>query len=145
MEAGTNGIEENKTYSIISFPGPQIPKEHRNMIINNLLRSLQRENNWFALFDKDWFFDFYHKRIEWLTTLPGVTARFSVLTDMPDTILGWSLIEGTTLHYVFVKGSNRGIGIGKALVPVKIERVSHITKPALNIWNKYPKVKYIPL
>jgi hypothetical protein len=66
------------------------------------------------------------------------------LKDDADTILGYSVIEGKRLHWVFVKRVWRKIGIGASLVPPFIDSVSHLTEIGKSILEKQKGVIFNP-
>jgi GNAT superfamily N-acetyltransferase len=65
--------------------------------------------------------DDYHAamRPRIVSVLQGETtvATVATPTDDPDTILGWSVVSGSTLWYVYVRKDFRGSGIARALIP----------------------------
>ena len=71
-------------------------------------------------------------------------VRVAVISDAPDVALGWSLIEGDILHYVFVQADQRNRGIGRSLIPVKISWITHLTHSGMKIWNKHKEVRLDP-
>lgn len=135
LEAGTNDLKE-ETYSVISYPATAIPKAYRNMVFSKWMRSLRYGNDYFKMVDSDKYYFAYQRYIEMLLSRPECVIRFAVVTDEPDTVLGWSLIQGDKLHYVWVQQEQRNKGIATMLVPVSINCISHITKAGLSIWNK---------
>lgn len=50
-------------------------------------------------------------------------CHVAVAADSPDVIIGWSLVIGTTLEYVYVKKDARRCGIARELV-------GHVTRAA---------------
>lgn len=46
---------------------------------------------------------------------------------VPDEVLGYSVVDGTTLHWVYVKSLYRRSGIGSGLVPSGLLYYSHAT------------------
>ncbi len=75
------------------------------------------------------FFDGYGPKIARLLADPRTRGRVCCLQEDPDVILGYSVYwEDGTLHWVFVKGVWRKMGIGKALLPKNIAFVTHLTK-----------------
>lgn len=144
MEQGTNAIPES-TYSVISFPGSKLPERYLNFIRSKWMRSLRHGNDYFKLTDSDPYYAAYQKFIQILLARPQSVIRLAVLTEDQDVALGWSLIEGDVLHYVFVQHEHRNNGIGKSLVPVPINVITHLTKSGMSAWhNKLPHAKFDP-
>jgi hypothetical protein len=50
------------------------------------------------------------------------------LNDDPEVILGYSVTQGPTLHWVHVKSYFRKNGIAKTLIPQEIKQVTFLTK-----------------
>lgn len=80
-------------------------------------------SSWFRNYWKNWG----HKKVDWEVYKEGQTRRIErmLLTnpvvvaffdEVPDEILGWACLDGTTLHYVYVKAPYRKQGIGSKLV-----------------------------
>lgn len=63
-------------------------------------------------------------------------VALAVLTDDTDVVLGWSVYEGSILHFVFVKRDARKQGIGTELIPKNAEVITHLTKSGKAIWKK---------
>lgn len=80
-------------------------------------------------------FDKHYSRV-----ISAVLKRSSVniacLKENPDVILGFSVFNSDTAHWVFVKESWRLIGIAKDLIPPTITHVSHLSPPAKAICFK---------
>lgn len=58
-----------------------------------------------------------HKRaIRECLARPHVATRIACLQEQPDTILGYSVIEGRCCHYIFVKRDFRGEGLARSLI-----------------------------
>lgn len=134
MEQGTDGIAPS-TYSVISFPASQLPDGYQAFVRSKWKRTLRHGNDYFKLTDSDAFFTNYERFLNYLFGKPGSIIRLAVLSDDPDVVLGFSLIEGHTLHYVYVQHEQRNRGIGRSLVPVRIDKITHLTKAGLNIWH----------
>ena len=134
------------SYRIISYPGTDPALEpYQGLIYSFFLKSLRDGNGWFEDIDKETYFEIYPKIIQHLLNRPQCTAQIAVLTDDPDVFLGWSLCEETVLHYVFVKPAYQRQGIGKALLPKKMESFSHLTRTGRHLWKrKYPRIKFSP-
>lgn len=147
MEPNGNDLPQSKeaTYSVISFSGKAIPDEYRSLVFSQWMRTLRYGNEYFKLTESRHYFGAYQKYIETLLARPGAVVRLAVITDDRDVVLGWSLMDGTTLHYVHVQKDQRNKGVGTILVPKYIESISHLTKAGLSIWNKkYPHAKFNP-
>jgi GNAT superfamily N-acetyltransferase len=138
-----SGVRE-PTYSIILYPAANVPVQYEGFIKAKFKRSLRDGNDLFKLCDANAYFTAYSKYIDALLARPNSIIRLCVLTDSPDVALGWSLIENDVLHYVFVQRDFRNKGIGKALVPVSINWISHITHTGVRIWTKHKHVRLNP-
>lgn len=110
----------------ISVDNPRL-KPYWSMIHSDFLKSLRFGNDWFKQIESDAYFSTYKRVIQHLLTKKDCIARLAVVTDEPDTCLGWALIEGETLHYVYVKVDQREKGIARSLVPEGIKKVTHLT------------------
>lgn len=119
----------------------------------NLVRSFFKKslidrtqgNPWFSDIDRGAYFEAYGPFVD--TLIMRSTLRLALLKEDPDACLGFSLSEGTTLHYVFVKTgiAARKQGIGTMLLPPGIEKFTHLTRMGRVIWKKkYPHLKFNP-
>lgn len=136
--------DQQSSYRVVSYHGSNIPKNYEALIYSKWLRSLRFGNDYFRIIESDSYYKAYHKYISILLSRPNSLLYIACLTDDPDVVLGFSLIEDRTLHYIHVHEHNRRIGIGKALIVKKIDTITHITKIGLQIWQKYPDVKFNP-
>lgn len=144
LGADADGIKES-SYSVISFPASKLPETYQNFVKSKWKRTLRHGNDYFKLTDSDSFFANYERFINHLLARASAVIRLAVLTEDPDVVLGFSLIEGNTLHYVYVQHEQRNRGIGRSLVPVKIEIITHLTKSGMSIWhNKLPTAAFDP-
>lgn len=144
LEARGDGIKES-SYSILAFPAARFPVEYSSFVKAKWKRDLRRGNDYFKLVHPDVFFQAYEKYINHLLNRPNAVLRLAVLTDTPDVVLGFSLIEGDRLHYVFVQGEQRNRGIGRSLVPVPINSISHLTRIGISAWqHALPKAIFNP-
>jgi hypothetical protein len=113
---------------LVAVRGPM--PEDINFIFASWLRGLYYGNTFFGEIPKDIFMDKYHQVIQNL--LAKATVRVACLKDDPEVILGYSVIRNTesgeTLDWIFVKSAWRRIGIGKSLVPNKINATTHLSK-----------------
>jgi hypothetical protein len=66
------------------------------------------------------------------------------LKEDPDVILGYSVTDGTRIHWVHLKAAWRGIGLARSLIPKNADSASHMTKIGLAITKKYPQIKFRP-
>lgn len=117
------------------YPGHALPDSYKNMILAKWMRSLKYGNDYFKLTDSDAYFGAYERYINSLLKRANLVIRLAALTQEKDVVLGWSAIEGTTLHYVWVQREQRNQKIGTALVPTKISTISHLTKAGMSIWH----------
>jgi GNAT superfamily N-acetyltransferase len=91
------------------------------------LKGLYHGNSFYSEIEKDAYFTNYHAVLE--RVLAKSSVLVACLTDTPDVVLGYAVIErGTVLHWVFVKKSWRRFGIAKRLIPHPILTVTHLTK-----------------
>lgn len=132
------------TYFLTIFPGTNMPKRFEAMYFSNFLRSLRKGNEYFKLIEPDSYYENYKRYAEHL--LKKSEIRMAILDDDNDIALGWSLVEGDRLHYVFVQPEQRGCGIASKLMPLTaLKSFSHITNLWLPIWNsKYDEMKFNP-
>ena len=109
---------------LVSLRGPR--PDDVNFIFASWLRGLYYGDTWFGEIPKDVFMENYHKVVQNILTKADV--RVACLKDDPDVILGYSVSSGSTLHWIFTKSAWRKIGIGKSLLPEKVDTVTHLTK-----------------
>jgi GNAT superfamily N-acetyltransferase len=142
----TPALEEApSTYSVISYRASSLPSNYRPMFFSNWLKSLKLENDFFRLIDNRPYYDAYHRYIELLMERPKSQIRLAVLTDEPDTVLGWAFVEETTLHYCFVHWDHRRQGVAKSLIPAPIKTITHLTKDGISYWTRhFPDAKFNP-
>lgn len=145
MDTETNVPQEEieSTYRIVTFNSETFPQHFKNLIIGPMLNSLRYGNDLFKLSDKNDYYLNYGKFVESLLKRPKIVIKLAMLRD--ETVLGWSLTENLTVHYVWVKEHQRRNGIAKSLVPKSFDTISHITNKALSIWvSKFPEVRFNP-
>lgn len=144
LESETNEFKEvEDNYKIITIPSSMLPDDYKNLIRAPFLNSLRYGNDLFKLVDRDSYFLNYSRYIEFLLQRQSLVVRAAVLID--ETVLGWSIVEDKTLHYVWVKKELRRQGIGRSLLPKEFDTITHITNVGINIWvNKFPEVKFDP-
>jgi hypothetical protein len=144
LESETEKLEEvESSYRIVYHQGSKLPEEYKNLIIAPFLNSLRYGNDLYKLIDKDAYFLNYSHYIDILLARPMTIVKLAMLKD--NTILGWSLVEHKTVHYVWVKKEVRRQGICRALLPKEFTTISHITHKGINIWVKhFPEVGFNP-
>lgn len=101
----------------------------RNLIFATWLRSYQTSSLMSKAIPKDTFFAEHHKVIERVLSR-NPTVRLAVLPDDPEVVLGWSVTEPKTVHYVYVKPSFRRYGIARALL-------AHVERPFVHTHHTY--------
>lgn len=141
----TASIKEPASYKIISIRGRDLPKSYQGFVLAKWLRSLKRGNDFFRLIDSENFFTYYDAFIKLTLSRPNTQVRLAVLSDDNDVVLGFSIVEGKTLHYVFVQKDLRRQGIGFSILPKEIESITHLTKTGITFWTKlFPWAKFKP-
>jgi hypothetical protein len=136
---------EKAAYQVIAYPSASFPNQYRHMILSKWMRSLRYENSYFKLVNSDSYYAAYQRYIASLLARPNGTLRLAVLSDDHDVVLGWSLTERSTLHYVWVAHEQRNKSIAKSLVPILISKITHLTNTGMRIWNsKLPDAIFDP-
>jgi hypothetical protein len=115
-----------------------------NFIMATWLRGLYYGDSWFKLIPKDAFMENYHKILDAIMGLPGLTIKVACLKEDIDVIIGYVVYKGQTLHWAFTKSAWRKIGIAKSLVPTNITTVTHLTKVGLSLLRKNPQIVFNP-
>lgn len=134
------------SYSVVILSGcdPMV-RNYRPMIYSDWMKSLRFGNDWYKMIDSDAYYSIYEQIIDKLLCRENATVRLALMTDDLDLCCGWSLSEGSTLHYMFVKKDGRNQGIGTSLMPKDLTHVSHLTKIGQAIRkSKYPDVIFNP-
>lgn len=133
------------SYEVHCHIGELIPETYINFIISKWMRSYRYNNDYIKLIDSDSYFLAYRRYLLSLLINKKVTARIAVLSDDFDVALGFSVICGNTLHYVYVHKDYRRIGIGRNLVPIKVDSFTHLTKMGIKLWpTKMPDALFNP-
>jgi hypothetical protein len=70
---------------------------------------------------KEWMKAFFEQMKYQLATSE---VHIACTEDDPDTVLGYSIVNGDTLHFVYVKASHRNNGIGKLLTKGKYKFIN---------------------
>lgn len=115
-------------------------KPYEGFIFSSYLHSLRDGNEWFKDIDKEIYYRVNRQVLEAALVKTESVVRLAVLSDDIDVALGWSLIEGETLHYVYVKDDKdincRRQHIAKDLVPGNISVITHLTRIGRLIWKR---------
>lgn len=129
--------EPKTTYKVIRFQASRLPEQYQNLVLSKFLRSLRYGNQYFSFIDAHPYFEMYGRYFKNVLQRPDAVIRLAVLSDDEDVVLGWSLIEAHTLHYVYVNKDNRKLGIGKSLTETNLpfDTITHLTAIGLSIWS----------
>lgn len=111
--------------SLMSIRGPK--EEDKAFVMATWLRGLYYGNPWFKEIDKNIFMERYHEILTKLLLRETTELAIAVLKDDPDVILGYSVMDNRTLHWVFVKEAWRKMGIAKSIIPKDIDATTHMT------------------
>lgn len=140
---GPKTDEVENSYKIVVYKVLDLPQEFHNLIIAPFLNSLRYGNDLFKLIDKEAYYSSYSKYIQLLLQRPNAQVKLAMLSDR--TVIGWSMIEGKTVHYVWVKKEIRRQGIGLSLLPKEFDTITHITNKGIGIWvSKFKDVRFNP-
>jgi hypothetical protein len=142
------GVKVSDVWHVKSLSGtdPALAPYH-HLILSSWTKSLRGNNEFFGLIDMPVFFQVYKVLIAQILNRPTTEVRLALLNDDEDVCVGWAVVEGDVLHYVYVKGdiNARRNGIAKRLVGEGITTITHITKLGKKIWQeKMPNVKFNP-
>lgn len=113
-------------------------------VYSTWLKGLRYGNEWFKAIDQDAYFKHYHNVLEIILNRPTTAIKVACLVDDPSVIIGYSVFEDTTLHFVFVKKNWRNIGLAKDLVLPTTCLVTHVTQVGLSLLKKAPGVRFNP-
>ncbi len=110
-------------------------------IFSSWLKGIRFGNDTYKRLPSKQYYAEMHALINSILQTPGTLVSVACRKDEPDTILGYSVSTGTTLHWVFVKKAWRGIGIGGDLTPVTTTRITMVTKAVKKLVDNYPLVQ----
>lgn len=99
----------------------------KEFIYATWLRPFYYDNDYIGEIQREIFFSKYPKAINMILGSRNVSVTIACLMDEPDVVLGYSVIEGNKLHWVYVKKAWRQLGIAKKLIPEGITSCSHLT------------------
>lgn len=145
MDGERNGVETapKTTYTVLRYRGTELPESYKALVFSKWLRSLRYGNEYFKLIYQPAYFLVYHQYIESLLAKDNSVVRLAVVSDDEDTVLGFSVMQQSTLHYVHVHTDQRKQGIAKSLCK-DVTVITHITNDGLKIWGKYPEIRFNP-
>ena len=134
------------TSKILIFKATELPEQYKAIIYAKYLRTLRSGNDFYKLIDNEPYYQVQAAYLGTLITRPAAEVRLAVLTDDPDTVVGWALLEPNKLHYVWVAKDGRKDGMMNFLLQNHtFTAFSHLTKSWMSIWHsKYPTVKFNP-
>ncbi len=112
-----------------------------SLIYSSWLKGYRHGNDWMAISDAKAYYKAQHDIIEML--LKTCSVKIAHHKDDKDSILGYSVSSGETLHWVFVKTLYRGQGIAKALTG-EFSTVTHLTKTGVSYLSRNPKIIFNP-
>ena len=125
----------------------------RNFILATWLRGAYYGIDLFNKIPKAIFMENYHSLIEKFLQSSNVIIKVACLKDDPEVVLGYSVSRSirygeadiNILDWMFVKSAWRGIGIGKMLLPTRLNACTHLTKSGQSILKqKMPDVIFNP-
>lgn len=115
----------------------------KNFIYSTWLNGLRYGNPVYEFIDKDSYFKNYQKVID--AILNSSTILVACFHDAQETILGYSVLNHETMHWIFVKPAWRKLGIATALMPKEFTIATHITNVGKAIMiDKYPNAIFDP-
>jgi len=119
--------------------------EDEAFIYSTWLRPLYYDNEENSEINKEKFMKANANRIKQITTYPSVNVKIACLSDAPDVILGYAVIEWRKLWWVYVKKAWREMGIAKKLVPGNIVSCAYLTRLGKSLkppaWDVDPYLK----
>lgn len=99
-----------------------------NFILSTWLKGFYFGNEWLKKHvEAKAYFEFFEEIAKAVLTRADTEVRVSCLEEDENVILGYSIIEGTCLHFVFVKEPWRKLGIAKALTLGPLDACSCVT------------------
>jgi GNAT superfamily N-acetyltransferase len=119
----------------VRFAGATLPESYLHFLLSKWKRSLRHGNDYFRLVRASDYYDAYERYLTRILADERCAVRLAVLDEDADIVLGFSVARGNILDYVYVHKDVRGTGIGKSLVPLGIDTITHLTKTGLVIWS----------
>lgn len=136
---------EPSMVEIHAHEGKYLPAQYLNLVRSRWMRSYRHCNDYMKLVDPAAYYQAYGVYILNILSRPTTVVRLAVLQEDHDVVLGFGVAENTLLHYVEVPTAYRKQGIGRNLVPEKVEWFSHLTKLGMKLWSlKAPHARFSP-
>lgn len=133
------------SYTVLLYRAAALPDEYRALIYSAWKKSHRHGNDFMKLIVPAAYYEAYDKVINNVMGQDDAVVRLAVLSDEPDVVLGFSVSRGTILEYVYVFKDHRRLGIGRKLLPSKVETITHLTKTGMSIWgSKFGSWKFNP-
>jgi GNAT superfamily N-acetyltransferase len=129
-----------------AFELRQMDRGDESFVFATWLKS-HRQSRFASVIPADAYFRGHHLVIERILARPSVRATVAHPVGERDTILGYSVSEGSTIHWVYVKLPFRGLGIARALlgdIDVPHATISHLTKDAEKALLRWPCIIHNP-
>lgn len=114
----------------------ELTRLDENFIYATWLKGLRYGNDLFELIDSEAYFSNYRKIIQFFLSTSQV--KIACLKETPETILGYSVSDGSRLHWLHVKEEWRRLGIAKSLLPPDFKAYSHLSKLGFEILQTHP-------
>lgn len=90
--------------------------------------------------DQNDFMAYQKRRITFILSRPSTNVLVACLSDTPDVIVGYSVIEWRKLWWIYVKKAWRDMGIAKKLIPGHVNSCGYLTAKAKDMIPKDWKV-----
>jgi len=145
--------EKQASYVVKNWYGDGVEGELRNLVYSKWKRSYRVGNDYIKLANQESFFRAYDQYISQILNRINTIVRFAVLSDAPDVVLGFAVVERLNgaprpncLHYVHVHKYQRHQGIARKLIgePKDIYCFTHLTRIGLQLWSKIPDAIFDP-
>lgn len=127
--------EEKASFQIHPYPGRYLPFNYRNFVLARWKRSYRYGNDLIKLIDRDGYYTAYDAYMPQVLNRENTKVRLALLGEDLDVAIGFSIMENNILHYVYVQKDFRRNGLGRHLVPDKIEFFTHLTKSGMELWS----------
>lgn len=119
--------EETASYTIIEFPGSEIPEAYKGLIYSRWLRSHRYGNFINKMIPSRIYYVQYGLTADYFLNKLMSTVRLAVLSDDHDVVLGFAVSRPGILDYVHVHHVQRDQRIAWNLVPKEIRYITHWT------------------